>query len=293
MSPETSFVKIRHFARAGCHAIVLFRAKGADVDGASPHNSVLTTPSGSYFSEPDVEVLSKNEFGIDGFLHFDCDSCSKVNGEHFLDFAGIGAYEPAFALPIERKMGSFQRKVASFLRGYLHQEWQHSTGCARLEEMLEEEDVDDTALLPDIPQQETSNDCGFFLLEQIFLLLQLSPGRLRQLARMPVEDISELPWPSQDTVARRKEMLGECLATLFTAAQCTGTTDVEVLLWQDEGLRAAVRSTLMDDVGFAETVERLAGFPDDTISAANSEPSAVANAGKRRRTNEGTEGSVS
>merc|ERR1712003_561868 len=106
--------------------------------------------------------------------------------------------------------------------------------------------VEDAICLPGIPQQETSHDCGFFILEQILRALQLSPKALRELASATPFEIAMLPWPSQKQVLRRKSHLREALTALFNAARVKGTGDVEVLLKGEEKLRSQIRAALTE-----------------------------------------------
>merc|ERR1712003_240273 len=79
--------------------------------------------------------------------------------------------------------------------------------------------VEDAICLPGVPQQETSHDCGFFILEQILRALQLPPKALRELATASSVEIAMLPWPSQQQVFRRKAMLRDIISELFSAAR--------------------------------------------------------------------------
>merc|ERR1719491_631564 len=149
----------------------------------------------------------------------------------------------------------FQRQVARYLRGYLHKEYTTRTGE---DAPPEDQEADERATrLPDVPQQETANDCGYFILEHIFQVLQLAPQTLKWLAKASVEDISSLPWPSQEEVARRKDKLREGLGALFAAAQQYRISDVEVHLKKDADLCDAVRSAFTENDEFAEAVRSL------------------------------------
>merc|ERR1712160_142021 len=98
--------------------------------------------------------------------------------------------------------------------------------------------------LPGVPQQETSHDCGFFILEQILRCLQLPPKALRELATASSVEIAMLPWPSQQQILRRKAMLREVVDTLFAAARRLGTGDAEEMMKAEPELRRQLRDAL-------------------------------------------------
>merc|ERR1711957_951809 len=100
--------------------------------------------------------------------------------------------------------------------------------------------------LPGVPQQETSHDCGFFILEQTLRCLQLPPKALRELATASSVEVAMLPWPSQQQVLRRKELLRDIITDLFAAARKSGNSDVEVLFKNDPTLRGKIREALLE-----------------------------------------------
>ncbi|CAE7444052.1 unnamed protein product [Symbiodinium natans] len=115
--------------------------------------------------------------------------------------------------------------------------------------------------LPDTAQQESAHDCGFFILEQVLRLLQLSPTALRSLAQRSTEDVAGLPWPAQREVVKRKKKLREITADLFVAARRQGTGDVEALLKQDEAvLRKKLLLAMWEGPYFAKAVANLIGM---------------------------------
>merc|ERR1712048_1240590 len=145
-----------------------------------------------------------------------------------------------------QKPTAFQAQVAFFLGGYLGKERQLENGHTGKDVEDGPNRVEDAICLPGIPQQETSHDCGFFILEQILRALQLSPKALRELASATSFEIAMLPWPSQKQVLSRKVKLRESLTALFNAARVKGTGDVEVLLRGEEKLRFQIRSALTE-----------------------------------------------
>merc|ERR1712232_218086 len=106
--------------------------------------------------------------------------------------------------------------------------------------------------------QENSNDCGYFILEQILRVLPLPATALRVLASKGAEDLAMLPWPSQEEVADRKVKLREALGTLFEAAHKADNNDVEGLLKSDVELRAKVRAALYEGTWFAQAAKHVA-----------------------------------
>merc|ERR1719333_1166669 len=146
-----------------------------------------------------------------------------------------------------QKPTQFQAQVGQFLGGYLEKE-QESTlnGSKRPQEKAGADHVEAAICLPGVPQQETSHDCGFFILEQILLTLQLSPKALRELATASSVEIAMLPWPSQKQVSRRKARLRDVLSCLTVAARKAGTGDVEALFRLDPSLLTKVRESLLD-----------------------------------------------
>merc|ERR1719333_1952895 len=146
-----------------------------------------------------------------------------------------------------QKPTQFQAQVGQFLGGYLEKE-QESTlnGSKRPQDKSGAVQVATAICLPGVPQQETSHDCGFFILEQILRSLQLSPEALRELAQASSVEIAMLPWPSQKQVFRRKAKLREAMASLFAEARKLGSGDVDAMLKGDPGLRARIRTALRE-----------------------------------------------
>jgi len=254
--------EVRSLSRAGCHALVRLRAQDDGSAGpvGDPRSSVLRVGARE-FGAPSVELTSETMSGdgqpgvVDGYLHFELDSEANVSGEHVLEYAGVSLYGPPLRLQLSRTSTPFQKQVGRFLRGYVHKEWATQ---AKEEVPPEDAEADERATrLPDVPQQETANDCGYFILEHIFQVLQLAPSTLRCLARANVRDVSALPWPTQDDVTRRKDKLREGLGVLFAAAQEHRSGDVEKMLQKDAELCAAIREAFTESTAFAEAVQRL------------------------------------
>ena len=88
-----------------------------------------------------------------------------------------------------REVSEFQEQVGKFLGGYLSREWENAKVGATLGEEFEPESIVAGIQLPDVPQQERANDCGYFVLEQILRLLQLGPEALRALATASAEEV--------------------------------------------------------------------------------------------------------
>mmetsp|Transcript_85828 Transcript_85828/g.276059 ORF Transcript_85828/g.276059 Transcript_85828/m.276059 type:complete len:444 (-) Transcript_85828:27-1358(-) len=263
-------MEVQNLSRAGCHVLIRFRAKGDGSAGPlpDPKASVIEV-SGKKFYDPEVELDGDEKASPgpegggagnqlhDGYMHFELDSECMTSGEHVLEYGGPGVYKPPLRLILKRRMNVFQRHVASFLRGYLRTEWSLGKAAAAAPATAVQTRPNDEAKVLDVPQQETANDCGFFMLEQIFLVLQLPPPTLRLLAKASVADLVALPWPKQQDILLRKEKLHSGLGSLFSAAQNAGCTDVEVLLRQDAELRQLLRASMVDEAStaFREAVE--------------------------------------
>lgn len=265
--------EVRSLSRAGCHALVRLRAQGDGSAGplGEPRGSVMRVGDRD-FRSPTAELTADSMGGdgqpgmVDGYLHFELDSEANVSGEHTLEYAGMGLFGPPLRLRMTRTITNFQRQVARFLRGYLHKEWALRAGQEA--PPPEDEDAHEQATrLPDVPQQETANDCGYFILEHIFQVLQLAPKTLKWLSRASVEDMSSLPWPSQEEVTRRKDKLREGLGAMFEAAQRYRVSDVEVLLKKDADLRETLHNTFHDNEAFAEAALRLEARSQDGQAA--------------------------
>lgn len=288
-------VEVSNLARAGCHVLLRFRARG---DGSSGHlpsaeDSVLKV-SDKIFPDPEVVLdgepspANGTQQCHEGYMHFELDSTSPTSGELVLEYGGEGACRPPLKLVAKRRMSVFQRYVASFLRGYLQQEWVTScgngSGCGSAGNQAEEQPrPSEAVVLPDVPQQETANYCGFFLLEQLFLVLQLPVATLRLLARASARELGKLPWPSQEAIEIRKQKLRAGLGTLFAAANATGTADVEALLRGDQSLLDDVRTAFVDESSrpFIAAVQEWAALQP------SAEPAAAADAKRRRLQSQG------
>jgi len=146
----------------------------------------------------------------------------------------------------------FQSQVAHFVGGYLERERETACGTASPQPqgngriLSGSRRVESALCLPGVPQQETSHDCGFFIMEMVLRTLQLTPDALRELATASSVEIAMLPWPSQQQILRRKEMLREIVDKLFAAARRHGTGDVEALIKAQPELRGQVRAALLD-----------------------------------------------
>jgi len=261
---ESYPAEVNGLSRQGLFAQVRFRAQGDGSRGAlvDPRKSKLFGGG----SELRVQKLdmTKDERGddgkpgiVEGTLEFHLDSRVSTNGEYLLEYGGLGAYRPKLRLNMQRKATTFQRQVSKFLGGYLAKEWETAADRPGGEaEAFEMERIENGLQLPEVPQQERANDCGFFVLEQILQVLQLAPEALRALAQASPEEVAELPWPSQRQVTRRKSKLRDGLGELFKAAREEGTGDVEVLIKKNAELRRLIQSALWDGPDFSEAVGR-------------------------------------
>lgn len=275
-------VEVFSLYRQSFSATVRFRARGDGTGGRLPDLSESRlTVSGREFGNPHVElsVARNGDFGVPGLLEgtldFSLESSVLTSGEYTLTFGGEGNY-PTMRLKVLREPAAFQRRVASFLGGYVAREWEVATATpSNVEDAqpgLTALRVNNTAVpydsarveaglrLPDVPQQETANDCGYFMLEQILLALQLTPDGCRTLAGTSADMMSTLPWPVQRDIDRRKAKLKDAVEALFAAADQSRTDDVESLLMRDQALRGRVQAALWDGPRFAEAVRTLAAL---------------------------------
>lgn len=255
--------------RRGIFVQVHFRAKGDGSAGPlpDPRHAKLTT-GGREFSNPYVVEMKVDQRGdvgrpgqIEGTIEFALDSPARMCTEYTLHYGGPGVYSPEPRLTMRRDPGSFQKEVSRFLGGYMAKEWevsrQEGSDQRRAYNVLQ---VESEVRLPDVPQQETSNDCGYFILEQILMSLQLTPEDFRILSQAPADLVARLPWPSQKDIARRKARLREAIDALSAAANAANTADVEVLLKGDEALRHRIQAALWDGPRFTEAARSLAAF---------------------------------
>lgn len=262
-------LEVSGIKRQGVFATVFFKARGDGSAGAlpDPQKSILKAGDRE-FSNPRVE-LTTDIVGDDGrpghcegYLEFALDSHVKTGCEYSLEFGGRGVYGTFPKLCVKRGLSNFQHQVSRFVAGYVSKEWESSSDPSVLgrnsNTPYNASQIESEVRLPDVPQQETANDCGFFILEQILQALQLSPEAFRSLASSSEKMVSGLPWPSQKDVVWRKTRLKEALASLFKAAEEMGTADVEVLLKEDQELRSQLQSALWDGPRFADAARGLA-----------------------------------
>lgn len=255
-------LEVYGFTRHGPVAVVTFQAQGDGSKGAlpEPRNSQLFA-MGQTFSNPYVNLVV-NEPGDDGVqgimqgsLEFDLGSAAGMVGEYGFEHGEQGMYQPMSQFRLQTPESTpFQKDVGRFLGGYLAQEWDTNQSDVQADS-FDAIRAESNILRPDVPQQENANDCGYFILEQILLVLQLPAHLLRVLAQAPVSDISQLPWPSQEQIAHRKLQLKEGLGDLFFHAFQEKTDDVEVLFEKKPELRAQTYARLVDGRSFERVVE--------------------------------------
>lgn len=272
-------VEVRGLSRIGFQVHVLFRAQGDGSAGAlpEPRKSKLRA-GGRAFANTTVELRARDRGcegqpgALEGSLGFRLDrrGAAKTGGLYTWEYGDVSDdYQPPLKLRMGQKPTPCQSQVARFLEGYLERERETEAGSAVArstdDKTLEDADaykpskVEEAICLPGVPQQETSHDCGFFILEMIMRALQLSSQDWRDLASASSVEIAMLPWPSQKQVLRRKAMLREALDTLVDAAKKCGSGDVEVLLRADAGLKAQLRSALQSGCpSFSKGFERWA-----------------------------------
>lgn len=253
-------VEVKHLSRIGFNIKVYFSAEGDGTAGGLPEPRKSRVKAGGR-EFPNTEMdLKARDFGgdgrpgrLEGSLGFRLDrrGAAKTVGQYNLEFGdGSENYEPPLKLRMGDKPTTFQQQVAKFLGGYLEKEQElHSKGKDRHNGSggtAVATSVEDSICLPGVPQQETSHDCGFFIMEMILRCLQLTPKALRELATASSVEIAMLPWPSQQQILRRKAMLREAVEALFSTARRLGTGNVEDMFKAEPKLREQIRSFLTE-----------------------------------------------
>lgn len=303
--------EVTRLERQGFCINVHFSAEGDGTAGAltEPRRSRLKA-GGREFGNRELSLKIKDLGGdsqpayVEGTLGFRLDrrGAAKTGGEYILEYGDVGDnYQPLLRLRMGQKPSAFVAQVGQFLGGYLEKEQgSYLNGKKRPQEKSGSVQVECAITMPGVPQQETSHDCGFFILEQILRALQLSPEALRELAQASSVEIAMLPWPSQKQVFRRKAKLREAMASLFAEARKLGSGDVDLMLKGDPGLRARIRTALREGgSSFTKGYERwaagdwdLSPSPSRSRSRENAKPEKTKPQPSRSRS-QGTSRSVS
>lgn len=296
-------VEVNGLSRVGFCVNVHFKAESDGSAGPlpEPRKSRLKA-GGREFPHLELTLETRERGGegrsgrFEGDLGFRLDrrGAAKTGGEYTLEYAdpieSASQWQPPLRLRVGQQATAFQAELGRLLGGYLSREWElsgpgsvagrHKGSSATADAAAR---VERSICLPGVPQQETSHDCGFFILEQILRALQLTPRALRELATASSVEIAMLPWPSQKQVFRRKALLRDALATLGAAARQGGTSDVEALFKRDPGLRARIRAALRDDgPSFVKGFERWE-FGDWDLSPSPSRSSGERSPSRKRR----------
>lgn len=268
-SQKGYYVSVAGLSRVGFCVNVSFGAGGDGTAGplSEPRRSCLRAGGREFPSlELDLKVGKSGGDGepgrFDGTLGFKLDrrGAAKTVGCYNLCYGEpTDDYQPQIGLRMGEKPTAFQKEVSRYLGGYLAREWEmHAHTPAQAAPQGSVTKVEEAICLPGVPQQETSHDCGFFILEQILRALQLSASELRELATASSVELAMLPWPSQRQVFRRKAMLRDGMDALFAAARQAGSGDVEMLL-KDLNLRERIRCALHEGgANFSRGFERWA-----------------------------------
>jgi len=260
------WVEVTNLYRQGFAAFLRIRARSDGSAGPlpDPHKCKLVT-GGHEFTRCHCTLTQDQRGGqgapghVEGILEFALESAQRTCGEYTFEFGEPGSYGPQIRLAVRREPSPYQREVAHLLGGYVAKEWElGAEACSRGGEEYEAARVGEALRLPDVPQQETANDCGFFILEMILLALQLTPEGFRTLARASTNMVMTLPWPSQKQVKSRKAKLRDAVGALFEAADQMLSDDVEVLLKSYPDLRKRVQAAMWDGPRFSEAVRTLA-----------------------------------
>lgn len=248
-------VEVSGLSRVGFNVKVYFTAKGDGSAGALPEpKTTKLRAGGREFPNTEADLKCRDPGGagrpgrLEGALGFRLDrrGAAKTVGQYNLDFGDRSDRYDAVKLRMGEKPTQCQQQVAQFLGGYLEKERESAYRNNQAAEPQGAKRVESAIRLPGVPQQETSHDCGFFIMEMILRTLQLSPRALRELATASSVEVAMLPWPSQQQIVRRKAMLRDVVEVLLEAAQRHGTGDVEELFEAQPELRARVRAALTD-----------------------------------------------
>lgn len=311
-------VEVMGLSRIGFNMKVHFKALGDGTAGPlpEPHKSRLRA-GGRAFANTEAELKARDQGGagrpgrLEGALSFRLDrrGAAKTVGQYNLEFGEqADDYEPALKLRMGEKPTWCQAQVAQFIGGYLDRERElTSPGAAAAAGRAAKENgkvcvgsrrVEGAICLPGVPQQETSHDCGFFIMEMILRTMQLAPEALRELATASSVEIAMLPWPSQQQILRRKAMLKEIVEKLFAAARRHGTGDVEALIKAQPELKGEIRAALMDGgPSFTHGFDRwaagdwdLSPSPSRSQSRGRKGKSATTKRGSKTRSGSGSSG---
>jgi len=261
-------VEVASLYRQGFAAFVRFRALGDGSQGALPDpRSARLRANGREWTKPQASLAidQRGSFGVpgrmEGILEFTLDSEAQTVGDYIFEFGDPGTYAPTLVLTIKREPDKFQKEVTNFLAGYVAKEWEVASvgeGTTSRPRDYSVDRLEGRLCMPDVPQQETANDCGFFILAQILLVLQLTPEGLRVLAGASADKLTALPWPTQKEVTRRKAKLRDAMVAMFETADDMLCDDVDMLLKKSPSLRSKVQAAMWDGPQFAEAVRRLA-----------------------------------
>mmetsp|Transcript_37020 Transcript_37020/g.78504 ORF Transcript_37020/g.78504 Transcript_37020/m.78504 type:complete len:697 (-) Transcript_37020:294-2384(-) len=283
-------LEVNCLARVGFNIKVFFSASGDGSSGGLPDPKTCKLRAGGRVfpvSEAELKVRALGGPGqagkLEGSVGFRLDrrGAAKTVGQYMFEFGDSAEdYEPPMKLRMGEKPTSSHSGVANFLGGYLDKEFQStfpSGGDGQALKLLRQ-----CTSLPGVPQQETSHDCGFFVMEMILRSLQLTAKALRELATASSVEVAMLPWPSQKQIVHRKAMLRNIVDILTAASRKHGTGDVEVMFKQDPSLREKVKTALTSGgPSFAHGFDRWAAGDWDLSPSRSPSPDLQAN-GKER-----------
>eukprot|EP00913_Durusdinium_trenchii_P026258 g24637.t1 len=187
----------------------------------------------------------------------------ETRNEAYFVEVSVAEYKPPLKLELRREPNQSQQQAARLLGGYCGKECEiHAPADGQ----------------PYADEKESAHDCGFFILEQVLRLLQLTPTALRSLASKSTEERSEnrgaltdertgldcwcrfSPTVVTKEVVKRKKKLREVTADLFVASRRQNTSDVEVLLKNDEILRKKLLLAMWEGPYFARAVANVIGM---------------------------------
>lgn len=177
---------------------------------------------------------------FEGTLTFSLDGrCRSSTFEFVYGSEGYGSIKLEFD-PFS--LTKLQKDVSRFIGGYLAKEWLQN-GPDKKKQFMK---TSSRALVADVFQQENLNDCGVFMLENMLRSLSMDKNFLKKMAEASSESLKSFPWPTQGDITTRKHKLKEIAAKLFSACAEKGISDVEVVLKDNEELKAQVVASLTD-----------------------------------------------
>jgi len=240
-------LEVSEVEQAGYLVIISFNARGDGTFGALPRPEASRLHvDGIVCKNPTLGLRINMQGGdgvpgrFEGTLTFALDG--RCRSSVFKLEYGEGGYTPLQLEFDPFSLTKLQKDVSRFIGGYLAKEWMQNG--PKKDMRFEKQSA--RALVADVHQQENLNDCGVFVLENTLRSLAMKREFLKNMAEASPKVLKNFPWPNQNEVTARKAKLRSIVARLFAAAAEKGTSDVEVLI-KDQDLRTEVLQSLTDE----------------------------------------------